>query len=381
MNILYIITQAETGGAQKYVATLAMAAKSRNWSVNVAFGEPGDNWLINEIKVINGKICRLKHLKRAISPLNDILTIFELAKLYQNIKPDIIHLNSSKSGVLGSLATIIYKPKNCKIIYTAHGWVFNEPMPKIKKQLYYWLERMTAINKDKIICVSEFDRQTAIQNKVAPKNKLITINIGIDLPKNYFLSKNESKKILIGDSSDNESRIIIGTIANFYPTKGLNYLLDTFAILIRELPLPLSLIIIGDGELRPELEFKIKNLKLEKNIILTGRLNRGSKYLKAFDIFVLASIKEGFPYCLLEAMSAELPIVTTNVGGIPEINNDGQTGLLSPPQNPNNLATNIKTLIKNNELRLLMGQNGYTKIKNEFNQDKMIKKTFETYLD
>ena len=161
MNILYVITQGETGGAQNYVATLARSAKDQKMTVNVAIGEPGDNWLTRETGIVDGRTWFLNNLKRKISPIHDFLGILEFAKLYQKIKPDIIHLNSSKAGVLGSLGAIKYKFKNkdCKIIYTVHGWVFNEPMSWTKRQLFYWLEKLTATIKDKIICVSEYDRQ------------------------------------------------------------------------------------------------------------------------------------------------------------------------------------------------------------------------------
>jgi len=385
MKILYIITQSEQGGAQLYVKTVAEAARGQNWAVDIAIGDNGDGWLNQETTAMGGEFWPLKHLKRPISPINDLIAIFELANLYQKIKPDLIHLNSSKAGILGSLAFLVAKFNwklkigNWKLFYTAHGWVFNEPMPQYKKWLYRTLEKVTAGIKDKIICVSDYDCQAALAAGICPAEKLITIHNGIDLPVEYFLDKETARRKLLTATDRNPREILIGTIANFYPTKGLGYLIGAVGILVNDYRLPITAVIIGEGELRPQLEKQINDLGLQKNIILTGKIKDASKYLKAFDIAVMSSVKEGFPYFLLEAMSAGLPIISTNVGGIPEIISDNETGYLVEPQNPPALAEKIKLLADRPELRQKFGETGLIKVKKEFSQEKMIKKTFAAY--
>lgn len=378
MKILYLITQGEQGGAQYYISTLAKAAKSQNMAVNVAIGEKADNWLSQQIEATGGKFWPLKHLKRAPSPLNDILAIFELAKLYQNVKPDIIHLNSSKAGIIGSLAALLHKISfhKVKIIYTAHGWVFNEPMPWPIKTAYYLMEKITASLKTKIICVSEFDRQIALQAKIAPAKKLITIHNGLTLPDNYFLTKETAlEKLKI--SQDNNT--IIVTIANFYPTKGLKYLIEATKILSTDYKLPIKTIIIGDGKLRHQLEQQIKNLELQNNVILIGSLLEASQYLKAFDLAVVSSVKEGFPYFLLEAMSAGLPIVATRVGGIPEIITGKKNGFLVESKNPQMLADKIQQLAMNKTLMAEISDQNLKDVGEKFGLQKMLAETISVY--
>jgi len=379
MTILYVITQGETGGAQNYVATLARSAIGLNWTVSVAIGEKGDNWLGQEIESIGGRIWPLNRLKRAISPINDILAILELSKLYQDIAPDIIHLNSSKAGVLGSLAAIIYraKSKKCKIIYTAHGWIFNEEMPALKKMIYISLEKLTAKAKDKIICVSEYDRNTALIKNIAPPEKLMTVHNGINTERIKFLNKESARQEIFGADTPQQDETIIGCIANFYPTKGLEYLIDAIKIISQTIKI--RLVIIGDGDLRLELEKQIRYNGLESIVLLIGKKKNAQKYLPAFDLAVMSSVKEGFPYFLLEAMSAGLPIVATRVGGIPEIITNGETGLLTEPNNPKDLAEKILRLASDANLRLKFGQAGLKKVKREFNEAEMINKTFSAY--
>ena len=371
-TILYIITQSELGGAQKYVFDLAKNLQNE-FNISVAVGEQGEKGeLINKLKQKNIKYYIIPHLKRAISPINDLLSLIEIIKLIKKIKPDIIHLNSSKISILGSIASIFSKSK---IIYTAHGWVFNEPMPKWKKLFYKYSEKFTALFKNKIICVSEFDRQIAIKEKICSPKKLITIHNGIK--QINFLSKQEARQKLFKNNQD--SKLIIGTIANLYKTKGLEYLIQSIKILTSNFQFPIITIIIGEGKERKNLQNLINQLNLKNSIFLFGKINNASELLKAFDIYICSSIKEGLSYTLIEAMQAELPIVATNVGGNSELIENNKTGILIKPQNQQELTNAINYLIKNKALSNQLRVNAEQKAMNEFSLESMISKTKKIY--
>src|SRR3989338_4544782 len=223
IKILYLITQAEAGGAQRYIFDLATNLKNENYEVMVASGTTSDyhdkkSWLLTKADEKNIKSYCLKNLVREINPLKDWLAYLEIKKLLKETQPDILHLNSSKAGVLGALAG--RRTKISKIIYTVHGFVFNEPMPSWKKKFYLWAEKFSASAKDKFICVSEFDRQTGIKNKIAPAQNFITIHHGLNQFK--LLEKNQARESL----KLPKDKIVVGTIANFYPAKGLIYLIQ-----------------------------------------------------------------------------------------------------------------------------------------------------------
>jgi len=371
-TILYIITQSELGGAQKYVFDLAKNLQNE-FNISVAVGEQGEKGeLINKLKQKNIKYYIIPHLKRAISPINDLLSLIEIIKLIKKIKPDIIHLNSSKISILGSIASIFSKSK---IIYTAHGWVFNEPMPKWKKLFYKYSEKFTALFKNKIICVSEFDRQIAIKEKICSPKKLITIHNGIK--QINFLSKQEARQKLFRNNQN--SKLIIGTIANLYKTKGLEYLIQSIKILTSNFQFPIITIIIGEGKERKNLQNLINQLNLKNSIFLFGKINNASELLKAFDIYICSSIKEGLSYTLIEAMQAELPIVATNVGGNSELIENNKTGILIKPQNQQELTNAINYLIKNKALSNQLRVNAEQKAMNEFSLESMISKTKKIY--
>lgn len=376
-KILYIITQSEFGGAQRYCFDLANNLKNE-FEVCLAAG--GQDELAERLENADIKYFQIPHLKRAVSPINDLLAIIEIIKLIKKEKPDIIHLNSSKISILGSLATKICYMLNvkCYVVYTAHGWVFNEPMPSWQKIFYKYAEKFTSIIKNKIICVSEFDLQTAIKEKITSKEKLITIHNGfkpLDL-----LPAQEARNILNKFFIDN-SRVLIGAIGNLYKTKGYEYLIEAGNILINKMKLPVNIVIIGKGEEKRNLLNLIEKYKLEKNIVLAGGIRNASKLLSGFDVYALSSVKEGFPYSVLEAMAAKLPIVATQVGGVGEMIIDKNNGLTVPPANPQKLAETIEKIIANNKFAECLAIQAQRDALEKFNIEKMIEKTKKVYLE
>jgi glycosyltransferase involved in cell wall biosynthesis len=426
-KVLYIITKSVWAGASKYVYDLATNLPKDNFDVFVASG--GYGILSEKLKTSNIPYFEIKGFQRNVNPFKDIQAFFEILFLLFKIKPDIVHVSSAKAGGLAGLAISIYKllhpreslkparhlpeakpmaggdaPRGSlgfvKPIFTAHGWTFNEARPKWQINLIKYFSRLTCLFYDKIICVSQYDYDVAIKNKIAPKEKLVVIHNGIK-PEDYnFLSREEAReKISNYSNSPNYSNKIpksnhqkakeeiwLGTIGEFTKNKGQKYLIDAINK-IQDSRFKIQVFIIGFGEEisnlpdgKAGLKSQISKLHLENQIFLIENWPDASNYMKAFDIFVLPSIKEGLPYVLLEAKSAGVPIVATEVGGIPEIvhsTSSGQVennknGLLVEPSNANALAEAIKTLLET-------PLNSLKPLKN-FEFEKMLEKTVEVYL-
>ena len=353
-KILYIITQSEFGGAQHYVFDLATNLNKSQYEVHIAHGGQ-NNGIFASLEGQNLAIHSLKHLIRSISPITDIKAYFELKNLIKQVKPDIVNLNSSKVGVLGSMAAKASKVP--KIIYTAHGFVFNEPLNPITKWIYKLAELFNSKRVNKIITVSEYDKQTGIKAGI-PEKKMTTIHNGVN-PVSY-LSKDDARAKL-NIASD---KPIIGCIANFYHTKGVDILIQAMT------KVDAHLIIIGNGHLRDELDEQIKKLDLQDKITLLGSIDNASQYLKAFDLFALASRKEGLSYTLLEAQAAQIPIVATKVGGTPEIIQHSINGYLAQAENPDDLADKINQAIKKP-----LASN----LTSDFTLDNMVSRTIAVY--
>jgi glycosyltransferase involved in cell wall biosynthesis len=381
-KILYLITRGGNGGAQRYIYDLAKNLNNE-FDITVAFGEFFNNGeLSKKLAQAGVEYLNIPHLKRNISPINDIFAIYEIIKLIIKIKPDIVHLNSSKISILGSIATkfcYVLRVK-CYVIYTVHGLVLNVPMPKLQKLFYKYAEKLTARWKDKIICVSEADRQMAIKEKIAPADKFITIHNGI-VPIN-FLTKPDALKQLsqINQKIILNQNILIGSIGNFYITKGFKYLIKAIHILVTRYVLCVTCVIIGEGDERNKLEELIKELKLENNFLLLGKIENAAKILNAFDIYVCSSVKEGLPYSIIEAMQAGLPIVATDVGGNTELIKNEVDGIIVPAKNPEKLAEEIYNLFNNPNIKENFGKSAREKALANFTLEAMVEKTRKLYL-
>lgn len=394
-KILYVITQSEFGGAQRYIFDLAVYFKNE-FRIIVAAGAPQspceqlgtkDNpneELFKKLKEQGIESVYLKNLKRNINPFRDILAFFELRRLIKKEKPNIIHLNSSKAGILGSLAVTKNIHPRPKIIYTAHGWVFNEPLFWPKRKIYLFLEKFTAKFKHKIICVSSFDYQTAIDNKF-PAGKLSVIHNGINPASlSFFLKEDARQKILdkinAGFRLKTSNFKIIGAISNFYPTKGLKYLVETARLLRDKNPeLKIIFIVIGEGQERNNLKYLIKKYNLGNTFFLAGHISNAFQYIPAFDIFAMPSVKEGFPYALLDAMAGGALIVASRVGGIPEAIIHNKSGITVKPKNSQELAEKILYLLNNNDEAIKISGQAQKRVKQKFPLSKMAERTKKIY--
>lgn len=378
-RILFVITQSEMGGAQRFVRDFVLRMNKAKFRALVAAGtnqgpkvENDELW--QELKEAGAEICPLKYLKREIDFWQDLKAIGELKKLIKQWQPQVLFLNSSKAGFLGALAARGFKRP--KVIYRIGGWTFNDPWPDWKKNLWIKLEKISARWKDIIVVNNRHDYEQAQQLKIQPRQKLALVYNGLDVYKQNFLPRAEARLKVFEKIARYAGRIfqtetLIGTIANFYPAKGLIYLLKAAAA-FKDVP-SLAFVIIGEGEERFLLEQEIAREKLEKKVFLLGRLPEARRWLTAFDCLVLPSVKEGFPWVVLEAMAAKVPVVATRVGAVPEIIQDGQNGLLIEPGQPASLTAAVKRLIADDHLRQEFSVQGHQTVLFKFEAEKMVR--------
>jgi len=377
-KILYCITKSNWGGAQRYVYDLATSLPKDQYDIAVLLGTDGA--LAQKLKSAQIRTIILGNLSRDIHLLKDFSVFIKLFKIFRQEKPDIIHLNSSKMGFLGTLVGRLTRVP--KIIFTSHGWAFNEDRNKIQKKLIYLFHLCTIALAHKTIAVSEQTRNQISKNN-SSLNKIIVIKNGIE--KIDFLEKNLAKEKItekLPSDLDLGNRQWLGTISELHKNKGLKYMIEAMHLLEVESDdrstLPI-LIIIGDGERREKLQQRIARYRLEDTVFLVGRVDDAAKYLKAFDIFTLTSITEALPYVILEAGQAGLPIIASGVGGIPEIIDDMKNGILVRPKEPEEIQKAIDFLINKPEKMLTFGQEIQKKIQADFSKEKMISKTLVLY--
>lgn len=376
-KILFCITKANWGGAQRYVFELAVAAQQAGYEVVVAYGAPGI--LAERLSVAGVRGVPIPHLGRDVALGADWGAYRALSQLIKDERPDILHLNSSKIGGLGGLAGRLHHVP--RIIFTAHGWAFNEDRSLFSKAALYVIYWLTAIFATDIIAVSNETRRQVCWFPFVQKKFTVIYN-GISTDPG-ILSKAEALAFLSGTSDILRARIadhpfIIGTVAELHPIKGLRYLIEA-AHILAERGTNFVVLVAGEGEQRAELEQEIRRYGLGSRVFLLGYVKNASTYLSAFDIFVLASLSEALAYAILEAGLAERPVVATRVGGIPEIISSDTLGLLVPPKDPQTLANACMRLMSDETLRDQLGRALREKIIHEFSLERMVQDTFALY--
>lgn len=351
-KILFIITKSNWGGAQRYVYDLA-ASLTPSYECTVALGE--DGLLRKKLEAVGIKTVSIPSLKRDISIQKEFATFFFLMKLLQKESYDIVHLNSSKAGGLGALASrLTHIPR---IIFTAHGWPFNEPRGFLSRGVIYIASFITALLSDAVITVSQKDYAQGTRMP-GMRKKVFYIPLGIDTLPAAYQSKNEAREFLLQTPAfaqfhnGQEKRLpmlgahrIIGTIGELTKNKGIEYGIQAIAMLNKKTQQKNHFyVLIGDGEEKIALENTAKNLGVAEQIFFIGFIPDAWKYIRAFDCFLLPSLKEGLPYVILEAARAMCPIVATDVGGIPDVVRAYPSGTLVPPKNPEEIARAIFAL-------------------------------------
>jgi glycosyltransferase involved in cell wall biosynthesis len=375
-RVLFIVTQSELGGAQRFLCELISRLDRNKYEVLVAAGKDGDGEFLGILKNAGVPTLSLRFLRRKIGLYGDFKGYLEVRGLIRDFKPDTLFLSSSKAGVLGSLAA--RKFPHLKAIYRIGGWSFNDPMPWLVRRFYILAEKCTARFKDTIIVNNRHDLEQAERLKIRPRGSIELIYNGLDPYKLEIFGKDEAKIKLFEKLPQRQrgflhAKIVVGTVANFYKTKGLGYFIEAIKLLRTEPVIThAAFVIIGDGPEKEKLELQIKESGMKNKIFLTGKLPDVRKYLAAFDIFVLPSVKEGFPWALLEAMAAKLPVIATNVGAAPEIIEDGKNGFMVEPRKPELIAQKIKELIGNERLRNELGIQAHQTVVLKFDLNKMV---------
>jgi len=378
-KILYLVTKSNWGGAQRYVFDLAVHfAQQPQTEVVVAVGGQGE--LTRKLKEKKIQTFVMLELGRDIKIIGDFISFIKILKLLANEKPDVLHLNSSKIGLMGAVAGRIMNVK--KIIFTAHGWVFSEERPLPLRTLLKFLQWLTVLATHKTIAVSHATKKE-IADMPFISSKISVIHNGID--NIAFKTRVEARKELSEGHNIPAQPLWMGTIGELHKNKGLVYAINAIAELAKTQPSPrhkdltFVFVIIGEGEERGNLEKQIKARGLENVVFLLGKIENASLYLKAFDIFLLPSIKEGLPYVILEAGKAGLPVIASDIGGIPEAIEHRVSGILTKPGDTKEIVSALKTFGAQEKQRKYYSNNLQKRLGSGFLAQKMYEQTFSHY--
>lgn len=386
MKVLILITKSNWGGAQRYVYDLATNLPKTTYSVEVLSG--GKGVLIDELKKAGIKASGDLDIERDVNILKDFKIFLKLISILKKDRPDILHVNSSKIGGLGALAGRVVGIKN--IIFTAHGWAFNENRALTSKLIIKFLHWFTIVLSHRTISVSE-NLKSQMENWPLILNKITVIHNGIKNEPIFskINARNELAKVngtfreLIAKCNP-KNLIIVGSVGELHTIKGYEHAIKGIKSLIDNLKKihptkEIVYTIMGEGEYRKDIEKIIKKLDMQESVFILGLVPIAFQYIKAFDIYIMPSISEGLPYSLLEAGLASLPIVATAVGGIPEVIDDMETGILIQPKKPREIQHALEFFITHKKTQKEYSLKINKKVLKGFSIEKMIEDTLKIY--
>lgn len=369
-NVLLYTDTPQVGGAELQMFLLAKFLNKEKFTPVLACSNYPqlDRWCENFTKE-GIKVLRLK-----VKHKHDPRHYFQLRKTIKDEKINLLHAHIWNPASC-RYAFYAASSKNIPIITTEH-----DPfeLPAVKDIF----KKITLKKVNKIIAISENNKK--VLQKLYPQHskKIAVIHNGIDITwwQSQLLrfTEEERKKIKEEIFKAKESTLIITVVAELHERKGTKYLIEAMPEVVEKFS-NIKLVVIGEGGERKNLEKLIENLKLENHVILLGRQKEIPKLLKSSDIFALPSRREAFGMVLLEAMLIPLPIIASNVGGIPEIIIDGKTGILIESENSSAIAENLKKLISSEKKRAEMAQAEFQRVLENFDAKKMAQEYEKVY--
>ena len=329
-----------------------------------------DRVFLSELASLSREInCIPIRMQADVAPIKDSIAIRRLALLFREHRFDIIHTHSGKGGLLGRVAAKISRQR-AAVVYTPNASPF-------RLNRLYWLAELALSHMcDKIIAVTESEREELITNRIGSSEKVVTINSGIDV--GWFSDSPISRSEIRRKLTVEDHHVLIGTAGRICAQKAPLVFVRMADTLASQLP-GARFVWIGDGELKQDLAAEFEKRGLTKVFRVTGFLEDIRSYLSALDVFCLLSDYESLGYVTLEAMALGLPAVGTRVAGTTDVIRDGETGFLVPRGDHEQAAFRVLELCKSPSLRSEMGSKGQDRVKTEFSVQTMATQTAGLY--
>lgn len=366
IRVLHVAEAA--GGVERYLQTLfKYSDKEQVENILVC----SQNYDYEKFKRLADRVIVLK-MAHQINPSSDIKVEKALRRIIKQLKPDIVYAHSSKAGALARIADLGLKNK---VIYNPHGWAFNMQQSAKKKEMCKWVEKISAHFCDKIVCISDAEKESALREKICKPNKLQVIYNGIDLEEIEKTAPMSRAQLGIP-----EGAFVIGMVGRLSKQKAP----DTFvkaAKLIKEKIPNAFFLMVGDGELRDQIENLISQYDLGSSFLITGWVDNSTAYMKIMNVGMLLSRWEGFGLVLPEYMACGIPIVATNVDAIPNIVKDGVNGMLVNKDSFVGVQKVCTGLKNDTELKDRIIASAKSMVRNKFGAKRVAKESIGLYKD
>ena len=321
----------------------------------------------------------IKELKRKPNIKSDREAYKKIKEIILDFKPDIVHTHASKAGAIGRRAA--YACNVPVIIHTFHGHVFHSYFGQLKTKLFKYIERKLARKSTAIVAISEIQKKELSEiHHICHAEKIHVIPLGFDLQKfqdNIF----EKRKITRETYQLQEEDVAVAIIGRLTKIKNHAFFLEVVENLLLNQAGNATFFIVGDGELMDEIQEKVSVLieKYQAKIILTSWIKDIATFNAGMDIICLTSDNEGTPVSLIEAQASNVPIITSDVGGVKDILLEGKTGFVIKRGDLEDYVKKLGNLINNKELRMELSSNGWNFVKEKFNYTRLTRDMEDLY--
>lgn len=359
INVVHIVEDLKTGGLEKIIASIVTGLDKETFNLKVwCLSRGGD--IYDQLKA-KGVEIEMLDMRSAKNPL----FLLSLCHKFKTNKIDIVHTHGYTATTIGRLTAFLAGVK--VIIAHIHSTYYNYN----KKQLL--IEKIFSLFTKKIICCSKAVADFVREKEKIDQSKIQVIYNGIDV--NKFKVVSQVKK-------QENKRYTIGCVASLVEHKGHKYLLEAAKEVLDKLPDKVRFMLVGDGILRQELEEQARSLGIAEHVSFMGNVINIEALVSTFDIAVLTSCeREGLGLALLEAMAGGIPVIGTNIGGIPEIIENKKNGLLVKPYDSKSIVQAIIMMCNDWDKTKIMGEKARLTVEKKFSKEIMLKAITKLYLE
>ena len=360
MKTVMHVAQA-AGGVERYLYTLLKYLDKNEYNNILVLSQSYD---LEKFKEFASQI-ECVEMHREIGFASEIKVIFNIRKLIKKYHPDILYVHSSKAGATARLANLGLK-NVC--IYNAHGWAFNMKISSKKTRIYELIERILAPLCTKIICISDFEKESAVKRHICKPDKIQVIYNGIDFDE-HKADQNWSK-VELGIPED---AYVVGMVGRLEKQKAPDVFVRTAKLIKEKIP-NAFFVMVGEGNEEKKTKELISSFNLTDRFLITGWVNNPLDYIRCFNVAMLLSRWEGFGLVLPEYMLEGKPVVATRVDAIPNIITNGENGILVEMDDDKGAAEAVEKIYSTSIADELV-KNGLICVKERFNAERVARDT------
>lgn len=377
LKVARIIARLNVGGPAHHVTILTARLPAHGIQSELLVGRPTlkEGSFETIIETSGVRPIEIGGLGPRISPARDALALVGLVRSLRRLRPDLVHTHTAKAGALGRLAALTVRPRPI-IVHTYHGHVLEGYFGPAVTYAYRIIERLLARITDRLIAVSNATVDDLVRLKVAPRDRFVVIPLGFDL----------NDLLAIPMSPDDGARrefgiepndVVLTFVGRLVPIKRVDVLLRAFARALKTTSV-LRLLVVGDGELRQDMESLASQLGVAERVSFLGFRFDLTTIARATDVAVLSSDNEGTPVALIEAAAAGRPAVATEVGGVSDIV-DATTGRTIPARDDSAMADAIAELAGDGELRRTLGEAARERVRKRYEAERLVSDVARLY--